>query len=59
MKSHEKLIKTILPALLCVLALLVTACGSGGSTPATTTKAAASKQVFVLPEIGRGRYCDV
>ena len=33
MKSRKKLIKTILPALLCAMALLMAACGAGGSTP--------------------------
>ena len=51
MKSRKKLIKTILPALLCAMALLVAACGTS-NPPATTTKAATNKQVLVLPEAG-------
>ncbi|HLX39313.1 MAG TPA: peptide ABC transporter substrate-binding protein, partial [Ktedonobacteraceae bacterium] len=52
MVSRQKLIKTTLPALLCVMALFVAACGGGINTPASTTKAATSKQVFILPEVG-------
>ncbi len=53
MGSRKKLIKTILPAFLCLMALLLAACG--GTTPNSTsgaTKASADKQVFILPESG-------
>src|SRR5947209_13175711 len=52
MRSRQKLINTTLPALLCVMALVLAACGGSTNTPASTTKAASSKQVFVLPEAG-------
>ncbi len=52
MGSRQKLIKTILPACLCVLALLLAACGGTTNTPASTTKATQSKQVLILPEAG-------
>ncbi|MEO8973934.1 MAG: peptide ABC transporter substrate-binding protein [Ktedonobacteraceae bacterium] len=53
MGSRKKLIKTILPGFLCIMALLMAACG--GSTATTTTnstQASADKQVFILPESG-------
>jgi len=53
MGSRKKLIKTTLPALFCMMALLLAACGGGTSTTNTnTTKAAQSKQVFIIPEAG-------
>jgi len=52
MGSRKKLIKTILPAMLCVMALLLAACGGTASTTTGVTKAAANKQVLILPEAG-------
>ncbi|HLJ35517.1 MAG TPA: peptide ABC transporter substrate-binding protein, partial [Ktedonobacteraceae bacterium] len=52
MGSRKKLIKTILPAFLCMMALLLAACGGGTTTPTGSAKASADKQVFVLPESG-------
>ena len=59
MGTHKKLITTTLPALLCIMALFLAACGSGGQSGTTGTKASTAKQVFVLPRVGRARYCDV
>lgn len=48
MQSSRKFITGVLPALLCLVAMLVTACGGGSSTTSTNvTKAATDKQVFV------------
>jgi oligopeptide transport system substrate-binding protein len=52
MGSRKKLITTTLPALLCIMALFLAACGSGGQGSTSTTKASTAKQVFVLPELG-------
>ncbi len=52
MRLGKKLSLGILPTFLCLLSLLIVACGGGGSTGTNTTstqaaKAAANKQVFV------------
>src|SRR5205085_11777643 len=54
MRPGKKFISTVLPALFCSMALLLAACGGGGSTTTTSThtKAAANKQIFILPEYG-------
>ncbi len=55
MRLSKKLSTGILPPLFCLLAMLMVACGSGGSgntSSGTTTKAPASQQVFIYPEAG-------
>src|SRR5438270_2568807 len=54
MRPGEKFIPMVLPAFLCAMALLLAACSGGGTTtsPLTHAKAAADKQVFILPETG-------
>src|SRR2546423_1038350 len=56
MRSGKKFTTVFLPAVICLLSLLVAACGTGGSTPGTTTtgptKAATDKQVYVYPYAG-------
>ena len=55
MRPGKKFISTVLPALFCTMALLLAACGGGGSSTTTNSphsKAAANKQVFILPEAG-------
>jgi len=53
MRSSKKLTTMVLPALLCVLSMIVAACGSAptSTTPGSTapSKAAANKQVYVSP----------
>jgi oligopeptide transport system substrate-binding protein len=49
MGSRKKLIKTILPAFLCMMAVFMAACGSP-QQPGTGTKATPDKQVFIFPE---------
>ena len=52
MQPRKKVIPTVLPAFLCLLGLLIAACG-GSSTPSTVhIKASADKQIFILPEAG-------
>ncbi len=55
MRLSSKLSTRILPPLFCLVAMLMVACGSGGSAnngPSAPTKAPASQQVFVDPEAG-------
>ena len=48
MRPGKKLITGLLPTFLCVLAMLIVACGgTNNSTSTSHTKAAANKQVFV------------
>jgi oligopeptide transport system substrate-binding protein len=58
MGSRKKLIKTILPSLLCVMALLVVACGTS-TTPASIVKASTDKQVFIIPAGPGGGVPDI
>src|SRR5947209_13500154 len=52
MQPRKKVIPTVLPAFLCLLGLLIAACG-GSSTPSTVhMKASPDKQIFILPEAG-------
>src|SRR5947209_7140156 len=50
MKPDKKLVKTFLLPLFCLLTMLLAACGGSKTSPGTasTTKADASKQIFVL-----------
>src|SRR5579859_861719 len=58
MRLSKKFTTTALPALLCILAMLVAACGGGGagqtgnSSSSGKTKASADKQVLRYPVIG-------
>ncbi len=55
MRLSKRLSTGILPPLLCLVAILMVACGSGGggnNGPSGPTKAPASQQVFVDPEAG-------
>src|SRR5579859_4164071 len=52
MRLRKKRIAMLLPSFLCVMAMLLAACGGGGSSQANTTKAPANKQVFIFPEAG-------
>jgi oligopeptide transport system substrate-binding protein len=50
MQLSKKLTKGFLPTLLCVLALLLAACGgSSGGTTSTIARAPANKQIYVQP----------
>jgi oligopeptide transport system substrate-binding protein len=54
MRSRKKILYTVLPSFLALLAMIFAGCG-GGSGPSSTsgaTKAPASQQVFVDPEAG-------
>lgn len=56
MRHGKRFVGMLLPTLLCLMALLVSACGGGGSSsPTSTTKAPASQQTyrwaFRLPDI--------
>jgi oligopeptide transport system substrate-binding protein len=55
MKSGKNLSMRMLPALLCLVAIFMVACGSNGngnSSSTTASKAPASQQVYVYPEAG-------
>ncbi len=54
MRFGKKSAAGFLPAIFCLLSLLLVACGGTTTPPASTgpTKAAASKQILVLPESG-------
>src|SRR5689334_25353790 len=50
MRPNKQLVKTFLLPLFCLLTMLLTACGGSTTSPGTasTTKADASKQIFVI-----------
>ena len=54
MRPGKKLITGLLPTFICLIAMLVAGCGgtSNTTTTSTHTKAAANKQIFILPEYG-------
>jgi len=56
MRLGKKFTRGVLPSLLCLVAMLVVACGgssgsgSGASTPGAVSKAPANQQIYVYPE---------
>src|SRR5579875_853912 len=53
MQACKKWTWSVLPALLCVLAMLLAACGgSSSNTTLAVTKAPANKQIYIDPFIG-------
>src|ERR1700687_4767318 len=53
MQAGKNLTSTVLTTFLCLTAMLIAACGGGGTTPSTVhTKASPDKQVFIFPEAG-------
>jgi oligopeptide transport system substrate-binding protein len=52
MHSGKKILATVLPTLLCLMAMLVAACGGGGPTAPSHGKAPPDKQVLRYPVVG-------
>lgn len=62
MKRGSKATTRLLPTLFCLLSILLVACGggngngNGGSTTTGATKAAANKQIYIIPNAGQSDF---